>query len=158
MRKLLSFVAVLLLCASAHAQVPMTGAGLGAPPAAVTYVGPGDTFSTSPVGAYSCAEAWTAAYASSHGGACDVVDTSTGLVTCTYTFQSNGFVNPSQCNGAGQSCQTACSVTKAYDQTGNGNHVVQATLANMPTLTFSSTPRGTLPAINCGNGVTSITL
>ncbi len=120
--------------------------------AAASYTGPGDTFTTSPLAAYSCAQAFTAAYATALSAACDVVDTATGLVTCTYHFQANGSVNPTECNTSGKSCFTACSVTKAYDHTGNGHDASQATLANMPGLTFSSTPSGTLPAIDCNLG------
>lgn len=117
---------------------------------ALIYQGPADVFTTSPYAAYSCTEAYTAAYAATLGAACDVVDTSTGLVTCTYHFQANGLVNPSECTGT--SCATACRVAKAYDETGNGRHATQATVANMPGLTFSSSPTGTLPVIDCTVG------
>jgi hypothetical protein len=122
-------------------------------PAVVTYQGPGDVYSSGALGAYSCSEAYNAAYATSLGSACDVVDTATGLVTCTYHFQSNGMVNPTECNTTGKSCFTACRVAKAYNQVTPGTlDVVQATLASMPGLTFSSTPTGTLPAIDCTIG------
>lgn len=152
MRKLLALLLTLWL-APALAQVPMTGAGKGVPVAA-TYQGPGDVFASASSW-YSCSRSYSASYASSGtNGACDVVDTSTGLITCTYHIKTNGFVDPSECNGVGQSCQTACSVIKAYDQTGNGYHMLQstATLAQLPHLTFSSTPTGTLPTIDCGTG------
>lgn len=113
------------------------------------YQGPGDVFSTSAVAWYSCARAYNNAYAVALSAACDVVDSATGAITCTYHFQASGFVNPSECNGVGQSCQTACKVKQAYDQTGNTRHATQATLASMPSLTFSSTPTGTLPAMTC---------
>lgn len=111
------------------------------------YQGPGDVFASA-FAWYSCARGYTASYAASGtGSACDVVDTATGLVTCTYHIKTSGFVDPTECNGVGQSCATACKVKKAYDQSGNTHDASQATLANMPTLTFSSTPTGTLPAM-----------
>lgn len=151
-----SFVAVPI----ALAQSNIIGGGVfgDVKTGGAAYVGPGDIFNTSSIAAYSCSEAYLASYASGLGAACDVVDTSTGLITCTYHFQANGKVNPSECNGVGQSCQTACSIAKAYDQTGNGRHATQVTLAQMPTLTFNSTPLGTLPAINCGTGASTIFL
>jgi hypothetical protein len=126
------------------------GAGVNfAPGGGSSYQGPGDVVSGASVW-YSCGRAYNAAYATGSNGACDVVDTATGLVTCTYHIQTSGFVNPSECTGAGQSCYVACSVTKAYDQTGGGNPAVQATLANMPTLTFSA-----LNGLPCPTGTQS---
>lgn len=152
MRRSLLSLSVILLCAGmyclAQAQVTLTGAGKGAPGPAVTYQGPGDIVSGASIW-YSCGRAYNAAYATGSNGACDVVDTATGLVTCTYHIQTSGFVNPSECNGVSQSCHVACSVTKAYDQSGNSNPATQATLANMPTLTLSA-----LKGLPCptGNG------
>lgn len=156
----LAFAFLLALCVSAQAQLSGGVGGFPGPGTAhsvATYTGPGDVFTTSPYAWYSCSRGFTAAYAApGTGGACDVVDTATGLVTCTYHVGTNGFVNPSECNGVGQSCQTACRVTKAYDQTGNARDVVQTTLAAMPGLTFSSTPTGTLPAIDCNIGTNPV--
>jgi len=99
------------------------------------YVGPGDITSGA-IAFYSAGRAYNAAYATGLNAAADVVDTATGLTTCTFHFLSTGFVNKTECNAT--ACATACSVTKLYDQTGTGNHVVQATLANMPALTFNA--------------------
>ena len=121
---------------TAIAQFTTLGAGGStggaAPPA---YTGPGDIASGA-IGFWSCGRAYNATYATGLNAACDVVDTATGLVTCTLHFLSTGFVNTTECNAT--ACATACNVTKMYDQTGTGNHVVQATLANMPALTFNA--------------------
>lgn len=138
MRTLLAILWLCIWAMPSYAQVPMTGAGLGSPTAAVAgFQGPGDITSGA-IAFYSCGRAYNAAYAAALSAACDVVDTATGLVTGTFNFLSTGFVNPSQLSGVGAACHTACSVTKMYDQTGNGNHVVQATLTNMPALTLSA--------------------
>ena len=42
-----------------------------------------------------------------------------------------------QANAMALACAVACSVKKAYDQTGNGHHAIQATLAQMPLMAFS---------------------
>jgi hypothetical protein len=122
-----------------RAQFNGCQAGFCSPPssAAAAYVGPGDITSGA-IAFYSCSRAYNAAYASGLNAACDVVDTATGLVTGTMHFLSTGFVNVNELTGVGQACHAACSVTKMYDQTGTGNHVVQATLANMPALTFNA--------------------
>jgi hypothetical protein len=120
----------------AHTQFNGCQAGFcsaaGPPPG---YQGPGNIASGA-IAFWSCGRAYNAAYGAALSSACDVVDTATGLTTCTLHFLATGFVNTTQCNAT--ACATACRVTKMYDQTGNGNHVVQATLANMPALTFSA--------------------
>lgn len=118
---------------------------------ASTYQGPGDVFSTSPYAWYSCARAFNAAYAAAQGNACRVVKTSDGSGGCDLKVSTNGFVSSPavQCP---TECASACSVTTAYDQTGNGRDAIQATLSNMPPLAMTSTPTGTLPAIDCGAG------
>lgn len=120
-----------------QAQFNGCQAGFCSPPssAAATYVGPGDITSGA-IAFYSVGRAYNAAYATGLNPAADVVDTATGLTTCTFHFLATGFVNKTECNAT--ACAVACSITKLYDQTGTGNHVVQATLANMPTLTFNA--------------------
>ena len=167
MRRLVSdlaFVAAILLLVvlSAQAQLssfpPGTFQGRSDPVAVVVpFQGVGDVAGIGTAfGAYSCTRAYTAAYATALSAACDVVDSATGLVTCTYHFQATGFVLPSECNGVGQSCATACKVPQVYDQSGNSRPVVQATLANMPVLTFNSI--NGLPAINCGTNIATIVM
>lgn len=112
------------------------------------FQGPGDVASGA-IGFWSCGRAYNKAYALANSAACDLVDTTTGLATCTLSIDDDGFANLQAVV-----CPTAvpvvnvvtfctvthngCSVTKMYDQTGTGNHVVQATLANMPGLTLSA--------------------
>lgn len=112
------------------------------------FQGPGDIASGA-IAFYSCGRAYNAAYAVANSALCDIVDTTTGLATCTMSSDDDGFVNL-----LAVVCPTGaplvnvmtfctvthvgCSVTKMYDQTGTGNHVVQATLANMPGLTFNA--------------------
>lgn len=112
------------------------------------YQGPGDVTSGA-IAFYSCGRAYNLAYALANSAACDLVDTTTGLATCTLPIDDDGYANLSAVV-----CPTAvpvvnvvtfctvthngCSITKMYDQTGTGNHVVQATLANMPGLTLSA--------------------
>ena len=82
------------------------------PGSAPAYTGPGDVIAFSAW--YSCTFGYSASYAS--GGAnpaCDVVNTATGLTTCTFHVAASGTVSPSKCNGS--ACAVACSVKKAYD-------------------------------------------
>lgn len=161
-----TFLAILWLCIWAipsYAQVPMTGAGLGSPTAAVAgFQGPGDITSGA-VAFYSAGRAYNAAYAAAQNPLADIVDTTTGLATCTFNVGTNGFANLSAVvcpTGAPTVSVTTfctvthaagCRVTKLYDQTGNGNHVVQATIANTPGLTLSA--QNGLPCLtNLGGG------
>ena len=161
----LAFAFLLSLCVSAQAQLSGGVGGFPGPgtPAASSYVGPGDVFSTGVFGAYSCSEAYNAAGANTSTLACDLVDsTAPTTIICTLRFTSTGHVDlTAYCPGSvtpAATCAAAtggvCNISKAYDLSGNGRHVVQTTAANQPTLTFSSTPTGTLPAINCGTSAT----
>lgn len=150
MRRVLA--AFLLCCglgAIAHAQLLSPIVNFG--PLRATYQGPGDIASGA-TAFFSCGRAYNAAYAAAHSPACDVVDTATGLTTCTFSFLSTGFVSPSACNAT--ACATACSVTKMYDQTGNGNHAVQATLASMPPLNLSA--QNSLPCLGPSSPAKSV--
>jgi hypothetical protein len=143
MKRFLVIVAALMVFVGSSWAGSLTLLGAGRPPAAApSYVGPGDLSIGSATHWYSCARAYNAAYAV--GGtnkACDVVDTATGLVTCTYHIQTNGFILASECNGVGQSCHTACKVVTAYDQVGSANTTsVQA--VSQPTLVFNALGTG----------------
>jgi hypothetical protein len=128
--------ALSLFALNAPAQFNGCTAGFCSPAVSTTsYSGPGDITSGA-IAFYSVGRAYNLAYAQALSAAADVVDTATGLTTCTFHFLSTGFVNKTECNAT--ACAVACSVTKMYDQTGTGNHVVQATLANMPGLTFNA--------------------
>ena len=162
MRRFLGLLpALFLVVGVAHAQLLAPIVNFGNPHVAASYVGPGDSaVAGAALAWFSCARAYNAAYAvGGASGACDIVDTTTGVATCTIPIGTNGFADM-----AGTHCPTGsptvspttfctvthsgCSITKAYDQTGNGHHVIQATLANMPTLQLSDL--NSLPTMNCG--------
>lgn len=131
--------------------------------AAPTYQGPLDTFTTSPFAGYSCSEAPSAAFAATQGALCQFSGVTAGAVTgtCDLKTSTNGKADLASLNCVGNTVSivtfctvtnTSCSVSKAYDLTGNTRDVVNATLASMPPVVFSSSPTGTLPVINCGGG------
>jgi hypothetical protein len=150
-RIICTYIAVCALFVAAwqsFAQVPMTGAGLPKPAVSASYQGPGDLSNLGTWTAWgSCARAWNAAYAAAQSPLCDLVDTSTGVATCTLSVGTNGFANVSSAVCVSNTVSvttfctvthTGCSVTKVYDQSGSSNHFTQATLGNMPTLTLSA--------------------
>lgn len=132
-------------------------AAIDAPISGGAYSGPGNV-QTGALAFYSCGRAYNAAYAV--GGtqpACDIVDTATGLATCTIPIGTNGFANltaivcPTSAPAVGVTTfctvthAAGCSVAKMYDQSGSlacsggtACSAVQATLANMPPLTLSA--------------------
>ncbi len=164
-RKVLLIFAFLWL-APASAQVPMTGAGMAVPAvAAATYQGPGDVFSTSAIGFWSCARVWNAAAASTSTNLCDINAVTGGAAVCTLRGSSTGFVDlaGSYCAGTtpAAACAAAsggsCIISKVYNQVSPGTaDLTQATAANMPPLVFSSTPSSTLPAISCGTAAQNL--
>jgi len=148
MRRLLTFLialgAVVGVTASSLAQMMTTGVGSTLVSVAPPYQGPGDVFSGAIV-FYSPARAYTAAYAAALSPAIDLVDQA-GANAITINFLSTGFVNVASINAwVTAHSVTTIEVTRVYDQTGNGHHEVQATLANMPTLTLNAI--NGLPAI-----------
>lgn len=96
--------------------------------AAAAYVGPGDIISG--------AQAWwglrgyTATYSSGSNPAIDVVKASDGSSLTTINILATGALDAASITALG----FPVAVTKIYDQTGNGNHLTQATLSQMPTL------------------------
>jgi len=138
----------------------MTLLGAGGGSAVVGYQGPGDVVSGASVFG-SCARAYNAAYANGTNPLCDLVAITGGAVVCTLRVKTNGFVDlaANYCAGTTPSAAcaaasgTQCVIAKIYDQTGNGNHFTQATLANMPVLAFSVL--NGLPSIR-NNGVNGI--
>ena len=138
---LLSFAAL----EAPRAQFNGCAAGFCSPIVSAAYVGPGNITSGA-IAFYSAGRAYNAAYAASNGSLADLVATGNGAPVCTLKALSTGFVNltSSACSGQAPAAACAaanggaCSVTKLYDQTGAGNDVLQATLANMPGLTFNA--------------------
>jgi hypothetical protein len=107
------------------------------PVATSSYVGPGDAFSGATAWG-SAARAYNAAFATSGAAMVDLVDQA-GANQITVNVLSTGYIDLA----AIASWVTANSVTtikvkKLYDQTGNGNHWSQATLATMPNLVLNS--------------------
>lgn len=123
----------LVLSAPAKADYLLTHAGT--PPAAASYVGPGD-LKPGATAWYSCAFAYSAAYAASLGNACGLTRSSDSA-TCIEKVSENGLGDVTvgtPCNSAASgTCSvslpctvttfclsTTCHVTTLYDQTGNG--------------------------------------
>jgi hypothetical protein len=134
-----------------RAQFNGCTAGFCSPPVtSVTYVGPGN-ITGGGILFGSTGRAYNATYAASNGNLADLVATGNGTAVCTLKSLSTGFVNLTSSACSGQTpvaaCAAAnggaCSVTKLYDQTASGAcggscDMVQATLANMPALTFNA--------------------
>jgi hypothetical protein len=131
------------------------------------FSGPGDVVSGSTAW-FSTARAYNASFAAGAGAIADLVDTATGLATCTMNIGTNGFANLSALSCAGGTLSVVtfctvthpagCSITKVYDQTGNGKHVLNVTLSQMPNLTFNainSLPGMTLINANADNLIAS---
>lgn len=121
--------------------------------AAPTYQGPGDIVTFTAWG--SCSFAYTAAVAAATGNMCDLVAITGGATVCTLKSGTDGKadITTSYCGGTTVplACAAAsgakCVISKLYDQTGGLNDWTNATLAQMPTLTFSAI--GTNPALTC---------
>lgn len=156
MKRLIALVLAALLAGAPAAiakwqsvlQIAVSGGGGGG------YQGPGDVIGSA-TAFYSCARAYNAAYAAAAGNLCIIADAATGNTsTCTMKAAAAGFADltSSLCTGgtltvpAFCTAHTSCVVSTMYDQT-VGNQCtasptscdeVQATLANMPALTFSA--------------------
>lgn len=116
----------------------MTGAGKFFPVAA-SYSGPGDIVASA--ASWWGLRGYSAAYSTGSNPAADVVDAATGLITTTVNILSNGNLDEATVLGLGY----AVKVKKLYDQSGNGQHLTQATLAAMPALTANAI--GSLPGM-----------
>jgi hypothetical protein len=123
-----------------------------------SYQGPGDVFASA-FGWYSCARAYSASFALTQGAICQVADVGTGAITCDLKVGTNGFADLTSSSCAGGTLtvpafcttHTSCVVSKAYDQSGNGNDIIQATLARMPALVISGL--NSLPVMNCNAAI-----
>jgi hypothetical protein len=102
-----------------------------------SYVGPGDIVSGA-IGWYSPARAYTAAFAAGGTAIMDLVDQA-GANPVTINILSTGYADITAIsNWVTANSVSTIRVTKLYDQTGTGNHVTNATLAQMPALVLSS--------------------
>lgn len=160
MRRFAPSIAAILLCLgvyclngidiphfkTAHAQVPMTGAGVGAPVVAASYQGPGDV-DTGAVAFWSCGRAYSNAYATGGSPQLCLIYGTTTTTTCILSAHASGalqgFADTSTatpcvggtitvgtfCNGV---TNATCQVQEAYDQTGNGYNASQSNTALQP--------------------------
>src|SRR6185437_9603693 len=104
-------------------NVAISGGGGGG------FQGPGDIASGA-VFYGSCTVAYTAAYASGGGNACQLIDTATHTTTYTMTFLSTGFANFAGA-AASSACATACSVNIIYDESGNAHNATASASSNV---------------------------
>jgi hypothetical protein len=101
-----------------------------------SYTGPGDLVSGS-IGWWSCARAYTAAFAAGGTAIMDLVDQA-GANPVTINILSTGFADLTAIsNWVTANSVTTIRVTKLYDQTGSGLHATNATLSTMPALTLN---------------------
>jgi hypothetical protein len=156
--KLVKFLSIVALA------LPLCGAwpnsGIKYPAVAAPYVGPGDLVAGA-TGWWGL-RAFTAALAGAGPTTTPVIDVlgSNTVTGCTIYLLGNATgaldLTTAGAGGVGNQCSlgattfctvtnTSCSISKIYDQTGNGNHLIQATAAKQPTLTFSCT--GALPCL-----------
>lgn len=121
--------------------MPVTFSARGpiALPPVVTYQGPGDIVAGA-VGWWGL-RAYSSAQTTGSQAAIDIVKTSDGSAPMTINILSTGALDVATIAGLGY----GVSVTKWYDQTGNGQDLTQSTLANMPVLTLSAI--GALPTL-----------
>jgi hypothetical protein len=102
-----------------------------------SYTGPGDLVSGA-TGWWSCARAYSAAFAAGGTPIMDLVDQA-GANSIAINILSTGFVDLAAIsNWVTAHTVTTIRVTKLYDQTGNGLHATNATLTTMPALTLSA--------------------
>jgi hypothetical protein len=110
------------------------------------YIGPGDILP----GWYtwaSPARAYNASYAVACGAAMDLQDQSGANPITINIHPTTGFADVVTLNAwVAAHTVTTIKVAKLYDQTGNGRHFTQATLASMPNLTVSGL--NGLPVLN----------
>jgi hypothetical protein len=160
-RWLLSALLLFLLSVSGLAQDTGLGLlGVSKIAAGASYQGPGDLVSGAT--AWFGLRAYNATKASSGASTTPVVDVrgATTTTSCTIYLLGDGTggldFTTSGAGGVGNQCisgattfctvtNTSCTVSKFYDQSGNGNNAVQATAGDQPTLTFSCL--GSLPCL-----------
>jgi hypothetical protein len=158
-------VALVLISALPVSAGSMLLTGVGPPPSvAATYQGPGDADSGWS-GWYSCARAYSAAYAAGAANLCDLVDSAAPtVVICTLKANSStGRVDlaSATCTGGvtpATKCAAAtggtCSISKAYDHLATVGDCTNTTAASQPRLTFSAI--NGLPSMTFTNAAGSV--
>ena len=144
----LILLALLGVCGTASAQTGLTLLGAGQQPAAAagcsTYCGEGDAVASA-AGWYSCATAYSAAYATGTHSGCNLRRLSDSH-TCDLLLTTSGtFGNTANCSTGGENgtalatwlTATSGVVVTAYDQSGSGHNITQATSGNQPALTLA---------------------
>lgn len=131
----LFFVLFLLLPGLAHAQIGQVPQFVYHAGSTCTggYKGQGDTLA-GPQFSYGLRAVSCAYAAPGNNPAIDIRRVSDGTTT-TIKILASGYFDATTASAFCAS--TTCYVSKWYDQTGNGNHAVQATTANQPQLSFS---------------------
>jgi len=133
----------LALCSSlstAYAQVGLPFPGPGMPTAAVAYSGPGDVVSFT---GWWGLRAYNAAYATGSNNAIKIRRASDST-TSNIVILASGALDVATATTFCAS--TTCFVAEAYDQTGGGAHMLQATAGNQPQLIFNCI--GSLPCMS----------
>ena len=164
--RLIAIAAAIFALTAGVSNAQMMGiAGGGLTASASSYTGPGDIVVHTAF--YSCARAYSNAYAVALGNLCKLRAT-TGGETCVMPSTPAGAPGVmTGCSGSsnGESlatfCASGCTVAEAYDQTGNGWHLLQATAGDQPALTISllnSLPGWSLTStsvgMNAGSNIT----
>ena len=149
---MLRFLAVFLVCAGifclaqSNAQVPMTGAGLGAPAGAVAgYTGPGDCS-----GCLTTYTLWygLSAFSAATTGTKSVNVCNTVPLCADVNTLSNGKFDVATATGGTLHCGGVggqCTIAVLYDKSGNGNDCTISS-GNNPLITFNAL--GSFPSLN----------
>jgi hypothetical protein len=138
------YIAVIVLLVGSwgcFAQLPLTGAGKAATGGGGGYVGPGDIVPGARawwgLRAYSSATAGNVAVdlrrASDSANCVGIKTLATGGLDVSSGLYCTGGIQ----TATGFCASTTCSVLKLYDQTGNGNDLVQGIAAKMPVFAFT---------------------
>lgn len=158
LRKSLIVLAMLAVAGQALALTPAKRVALISGGAS-SYVGPGDLVAGGSF-FYSCARGYSRSFVHlGLGRACNLRNTTTNE-TCDELLTSAGKPGLTIGCSAGsdgrtlaQFCSPGCAVAAAYDQTGHGFNVTQATAGSQPTLTLNCL--GSLP---CLSGTAAVSL
>jgi Alpha-L-arabinofuranosidase B, catalytic len=146
MKRLLAFVVAMGIAGSALAQMPTLSVGQGGMSAGLP-TGPVDIVA-SPLACWSLRSCSTPV-PTNLVNICNSGDANCANISSL----ANGDFNvaaaqgsPTNCGGAGGTC----TIKTWYDQSGNGNNITQATIANRPTLSFGCTGSGRPCAVYSG--------